>query len=173
MHIYSLRLIFVGGVLVHGLGIYMTNTATNSIESFYLWYGGVAALGRSTFFISTTTLVTRWFEQRRGMAMGLMMAGNGIGPFMFSPVVTWLIVRWDWRTAFVAISFVMTGFLVTAYLLMRNHPHEIGQRPYGARDEPAAPPASPPQANTPKKAVSNAASVGSLWGRLPYELLLR
>jgi MFS family permease len=73
------------------------------------------------------TLVTRWFEQRRGMAMGLMIAGNGIGPFVFSSVVTWLIVRWDWRTAFVAISFVMTGFLVTAYLLMRNHPHEIGR----------------------------------------------
>jgi MFS family permease len=165
MHIYSLRLIFVGGVLVHGLGIYMTSTA-NSIESFYLWYGVVAALGRSTFFISTTTLVTRWFEQRRGMAMGLMMAGNGIGPFVFSPVVTWLIVRWDWRTAFVAISFIMTGILVMAYLLMRNHPYEIGQRPYGARDEPAVPPAQPTQAKTPKKMVPNEASVGSLWGRV-------
>jgi MFS family permease len=165
MHIYSLRLIFVSGVMVHGLGIYMTSTA-NSIESFYVWYGIVAALGRSTFFISTTTLVTRWFEQRRGMAMGLMMAGNGIGPFMFSPVVTWLIVRWDWRTAFVAISFAMTGVLIIAYFLMRNHPHEIGQRPYGARDEPAAPPASLLQANPPNKAASNEASVGSLWGRV-------
>jgi predicted MFS family arabinose efflux permease len=165
MHIYSLRLIFVGGVLVHGLGIYMTSTA-NSIESFYLWYGVVAALGRSTFFICTTMLVTRWFEQRRGMAMGLMMAGNGIGPFVFSPVVTWLIVRWDWRTAFIAISFVMTGFLVLAYLMMRNHPHEIGQRPYGARDEPDCPPALPTQVNTSKKAASNEASVGLLWGRV-------
>jgi MFS family permease len=165
MHLYSLRFIFVVGVLVHGLGIYMTSTA-NSIESFYLWYGVVAALGRSTFFISTTTLVTRWFDQRRGMAMGLMMAGNGIGPFIFSPVVTWLIVRWDWRTAFVAISFIMTGILVMAYLLMRNHPYEIGQRPYGARDEPAVPPALPTQAKTPKKMVPNEASVGSLWGRV-------
>jgi predicted MFS family arabinose efflux permease len=100
------------------------------------------------------------------MAMGLMMAGNGIGPFVFSPVVTWLIVRWDWRTAFIAISFVMTGFLVLAYLMMRNHPHEIGQRPYGARDEPDFPPALPTQANTSKKAASNEASVGLLWGRV-------
>lgn len=165
MHIFSLRLIFVGGALVHGFGIYMTSTA-NSIESFYLWYGFVAALGRSTFFISTTTLVTRWFEQRRGMAMGLMMAGNGIGPFVFSPVVTWLIVRWDWRTAFVSVSFVMTGVLVLAYLLMRNHPHEMGQRPYGASDEPVAPPKLPatPQPATPT--ASNEPSVSSLWGRV-------
>src|SRR5690606_6941359 len=87
MHIYSLRLIFLLGVAIHGFGIYMTSTVT-TVEGFYVWYGVVAALGRSTFFISTTTLVTRWFEQRRGMAMGLMMAGNGIGPFVFSPVVT-------------------------------------------------------------------------------------
>lgn len=98
--------------------------------------------------------------------MGLMMAGNGIGPFVFSPVVTWLIVRWDWRTAFVAISFVMTGVLVIAYLLMRNHPHEMGQRPYGARDEPAVPPARPAQPTRPKKTASNEASVSSLWGRV-------
>ena len=88
MHAYSLRTIFVIGVLVHGFGIYMTSTAT-SVEAFYLWYGFVAALGRSTFFITTTVLITRWFEQRRGMAMGLTMSGNGLGPFVFSPVVTW------------------------------------------------------------------------------------
>ena len=165
MHIYSLRLIFVSGVLVHGFGIYMTSTA-NSIEAFYVWYGFVAALGRSTFFISTTTLVTRWFEQRRGMAMGLMMAGNGIGPFVFSPVVTWLIFRWDWRTAFVSVSLVMTGVLVLAYLLMRNHPHELGQRPYGAGDAPDPTPPPAPRSSGVQPASANADSVGSLWGRV-------
>ncbi len=163
MHVYSLRLIFVLGVLVHGFGIYMTSTAT-SVEAFYLWYGFVAALGRSTFFMSTTTLITRWFEHRRGMVMGLMMAGNGIGPFVFSPVVTWLILRWDWQTAFVAISFTMTSVLVLAYLLMRNHPHEMGLTPYGAnRTRPSSPLPPRPIPQTPSRSES---SVGSLWGRI-------
>lgn len=163
MHVYSLRLLFVIGVLVHGVGIYMTSTAT-TLEAFYFWYGFVAALGRSTFFISTTTLVTRWFEQRRGMAMGLMMAGNGIGPFVFSPLVTWVIFRWDWQTAFVAVSVTMTSVLVLAYLMMRNHPHEMGLKPYGA----SATPATPPPAAKPKSAPADKAepSVGSLWSRV-------
>ncbi len=160
MHVYSLRLLFVIGVVVHGFGIYMTSTAT-SLEMFYLWYGVVAALGRSTFFISTTTLVTRWFEQRRGMAMGLMMAGNGIGPFVFSPVVTWVIFRWDWQTAFVAVSVTMTSVLILAYFLMRNHPHEMGLRPYGADTVSAAPPPTPKPKSAPL--ASTEASVGSLW----------
>jgi MFS family permease len=87
----SIRMILLSGSLIGGLGIYMTSTVT-SVEAFCFWYGVVAALGRSSFFISTATLITRWFETRRGMAMGLTMAGNGIGPFIFSPVVTWMIL---------------------------------------------------------------------------------
>ena len=171
MHIYSLRLLFVIGVFVNGVGLYMTSTVT-TLEGFYFWYGFVAALGRSTFFISTATLITRWFELRRGMAMGLTMAGNGIGPFIFSPVVTWLIIRWDWQTAFVAISFTMTSVLVLAYLMMRNHPHDLGLRPYGAAPVEASPPppSAPPQSATVRqKRVQTAnaePSVGSLWGRI-------
>jgi len=160
MHVYSLRMLFMIGVIVHGIGIYMTSTST-TIGAFYLWYGFIAALGRSVFFIITTTLVTRWFDKRRGMAMGLTMSGNGVGPFIFSPVVTWVIIRWDWQTAFVALGIVMTAVLTLAALLMRNHPHEMGLQPYGASDTPAAPP--PPAAvNATAARVSN--SVGSLWG---------
>ena len=160
MHLYSLRMLFMTGVIVHGIGIYMTSTAT-SIEAFYLWYGFISALGRSVFFIITTTLITRWFDQRRGMAMGLTMSGNGLGPFIFSPVVTWVIIRWDWQTAFVALGIVMTAVLSFAALLMRNHPHDMGLLPYGASDKPSAP--LPPAAVKPAAAhASN--SVGSLWG---------
>lgn len=166
LHVYSLRLFFIVGVLVNGVGLYMTSKVT-SLEGFYFWYGFVAALGRSTFFICTATLITRWFEQRRGMAMGLMMAGNGIGPFMFSPIVTWVIIRWDWQTAFVAISIVMTSVLVLAYLMIRNHPHEMGLKPYGAATTAAAPP--PPIKRShgrPVTPVIVEPSVSSLWGRI-------
>jgi MFS family permease len=160
MHAYSLRLIFLLGTLINGLGLYLTSTAT-SIEAFYLWYGVVAALGRSTFFIATTTLVTRWFEQRRGMAMGLTMAGNGLGPFLFSPIVTWLIMRWDWQTAFVVISFTMTAGLVVACFLMRDHPHDMGLQPYGA--DPTPVPLTPPQVTSQTSRPRAAHSVGALW----------
>lgn len=161
IHVYSLRFLFLIGLLIHGFGLYMTSTVS-SIGGFYLWYGFVAALGRSTFFISTTTLVTRWFDQRRGLAMGLTMAGNGLGPFVFSPIITWLIVRWDWQTAFVVISIVMTACLALAYLLIRNHPQDIGLQPYGATSAAAMP---PPVRETPKTAPPRTAnSVGSLWG---------
>lgn len=158
-HAYSVRMILLSGSLIGGLGIYMTSTVT-SVEAFCFWYGVVAALGRSSFFISTATLITRWFEKRRGMAMGLTMAGNGIGPFIFSPVVTWMILRWDWQTAFVVLSITMTAFLVLGCLFVRNHPREMGLQPYGATPAPVP----GPQPATPQVApLPRANSVGSMW----------
>ena len=61
IHLYSVRQILLLSGLLHGFGLYMTSTVT-TVEEFYLWYGFIAALGRSAFFISTTTLITRWFE---------------------------------------------------------------------------------------------------------------
>jgi MFS family permease len=166
LHTRSLRLILLIGGLVHGVGLYMASTAT-TIEAFYLWYGVLAALGRSTFIISTTTLITRWFEHRRGMAMGLMMAGNGVGPFIFSPLVTWLIVNWDWQMAFAATGIGMTVLLILSCLLIRNHPHERGVKPYGAV---AAPGLEVPETPARPAPARSADSVGLLWGnvlRLP------
>ena len=107
LHTHSVRFIFFLSTIVHCVGIYMTSTAT-TIEAFYFWYGFVASVGRSAFFLSTTTLITRWFEKRRGLVMGIMMSGNGVGPFIFSPVITWMIFMWNWQTAYMVLSALMT-----------------------------------------------------------------
>lgn len=158
VHSRSLRLLLMWGGLIHGLGIYMSSTVT-TIEGFYFWYGGVAALGRSVFGFATITLVTRWFEHRRGLATGLTKAGNGLGPFLFSPLVTWVIFWWDWQTAFVVTAAGMTACILLSCLVIRNHPHDMGLQPYGA----AAPPRTPPR---PQPAASSqpAPTAASLWG---------
>ncbi|MGE3538934.1 MAG: MFS transporter [Candidatus Tectimicrobiota bacterium] len=161
MNTRSVRLIFFLSTLVHCFGIYMTSTAT-TIGMFYFWYGFVASVGRSAFFLSTTTLITRWFEKRRGLVMGIMMAGNGVGPFVFSPVVTWMIFQWGWQTSYVILSILMTIFLSLSSFLICNHPHEKGLLPYGASPRPA--PVTPQPAAA--AAARPARREGSLWGEV-------
>jgi MFS family permease len=159
LHSHSIRLIFFLSTLVHCFGIYMTSTAT-TVEAFYFWYGFVASAGRSAFFLSTTTLITRWFEKRRGLVMGIMMSGNGVGPFIFSPVITWMIFMWSWQTAYIVLSCLMTICLSLASFLIRNHPYEMGTLPYGG---------NPETATVQPRRVSRGASKpvpkkGGLWG---------
>jgi MFS family permease len=158
IHTYSVRRLLLLGGLIHGFGLYMTSTIT-TVEAFYLWYGFIASLGRSVFFIATATLITRWFEKRRGMAMGLTMSGSGLGPFIFSPLVTWVIVRWDWQTAFVALSLTITAVLLLTCLFMRDYPHDMGLAPYGVD-----PTVVPPPQDTPLAATSRPdGAIGKLW----------
>jgi MFS family permease len=155
MHAHSVRQLLLLGTLIHGVGLYATSTVT-SVEGFYFWYGLVTSLGRSVFLISTAALITRWFEKRQGFAMGLTMAGNGLGPFIFSPLVTWVILRWDWQTAFVMLSVTVSATSVLACLFLRNYPHEMGLVPFGV-DRDAAPP------TTPSGSQRSTRSVGSVW----------
>ncbi len=161
MHTHSIRSLIFWGCLIHGVGLYLTSTVT-TVGAFYFWYGLVASLGRSVFILASTTLITRWFEKRRATAMGLTMAGSGLGPFIFSPVVTWIILRWDWQTAFAIQSIVMTAIVLLMCLILRNYPSDMGLRPYGAA--PAATPPSPTPA--PAAPARSADSVGQLWRRV-------
>jgi sugar phosphate permease len=163
LNTHSVRRLLLIGSLIHGFGIYMTSTAT-SLTMFYFWYGLIAALGRSVFFIANVTLMTRWFATRRGLVMGLTMSGNGVGPFIFSPVVTWLIISWDWQVAFVVIAIAMTVCLLVSCLLIRNHPHEMGLQPYGADSESVPPPSPPTVPKSGAASSQTSASASALWG---------
>ena len=143
LHVYSIRALLFWGCIIHGLGLYMTSTVT-TVAMFYFWYGFVSSVGRSVFILVSTTLITRWFVKRRGIAMGVTMSGSGLGPFILSPVVTWMIVRWDWQTAFVMQATVMTTIVVLMCLVLRNYPQDMGLQPYGAAPEAPAPPPPPP-----------------------------
>jgi MFS family permease len=159
LHTHSVRWIFFLSTIVHCLGIYMTSTVT-TIEAFYFWYGLVASAGRSAFFLSTTTLITRWFEKRRGLVMGITMSGNGVGPFIFSPIITWMIFMWGWQTAYMVLSAVMAICLSLSSFLICNHPHDMGLEPYGGN--PTLVPVQPrPAAHGPSKPARKG---GSLWG---------
>ena len=160
IHRYSVRALLFWGCFIHGLGLYMTSTVT-TVVAFYFWYGLISAAGRSVFILASTTLMTRWFEARRATAMGITMAGSGLGPFILSPVVTWIIVRWDWQTAFVVQSLGMTAVVWLMCLVLRNHPHDMGLRPYGATAD-----ASVPQAPARSHPSGSRASIGSLWRRV-------
>ena len=161
MHVHSVRALLFWGTLLHGVGLYLTSTVT-TVGAFYFWYGVVASLGRSVFMLTSVTLITRWFEKRRATAMGLTRALGGLASFIFAPLLTWVILRWDWQTAFVAQSLVMTAVVMLMCLVLRDYPHEMGLRPYG-KEASAMPPSQPAPQAAPARASD---SVGRLWRRV-------
>jgi MFS family permease len=131
LHRYSVRKILLVGGMIHAFGIMLTAT-TSTLWHLYVFYGILAAMGRSTFNISYVILVNRWFQEKRGIAMGYIMSGQGMGPFLFSPFASYLIVAYSWQTAFFVIGAMMAVGIFFACLFIRNTPEEMGLQPLGA-----------------------------------------
>ena len=103
----------------------------------------ISAFALGIFYLNATLIpvsmvVTNWFSKHRGLAMSLAMAGIGVGGTIFSPLLTFLLENYGWRSAYRIMSLVILGLALPAALfLIRKKPEDMGLRPLGADDGPA------------------------------------
>jgi OFA family oxalate/formate antiporter-like MFS transporter len=125
----------IGGVCV-SLGFFVSSWTT-SLGNMFFWLGIVAGIGNGFGYATPIPVMAKWFPDRRGLAVGLAVAGYGGGSAIFGPLGgNWLIPTYGWRATlqiFGVIFFVMT--MIGAFLL-RNPP--AGYRPPGWTPAPAA-----------------------------------
>jgi predicted MFS family arabinose efflux permease len=83
-------------------------------------------------WLPNTYVITNWFVRRRGMAVGIVMCGNGMGMLVFIPM-TQLLIKWvEWRGAFLAIAIVTVIWVAPLNaIFQRGRPEEKGFAPDG------------------------------------------
>ena len=113
------RAIVAGGGLILGLALGLTAQAT-SLGPYYVWFGVLGAAGMACMLIPSTTIVTRWFMQSRGTAMGILSTGGPGSAVVFYPVNAWLIATLGWRNALIAFGAIIAVATVALALLYRE-----------------------------------------------------
>lgn len=113
------------------------------IRTFYLRYFLLAALTLGTTHVAFARVITVWFDRRRGLALGLALAGVGLGGFVWPLFVQAMIEVVGWRDAYLALATAIALVaLPTLFALLRDDPAAFGQFPDGAASEAAKIPAS-------------------------------
>ena len=118
--------IVVGSVLT--AATYLFLSSTGALWQWYA-YSSVNALCRQLmFFIPFQALISRWFDRRRAIALGIFGTGFSLGGFLLVPVMGFVIDTFGWRSGF-ALSAVAVAatFVPIGALLIRNSPAEVGQ----------------------------------------------
>lgn len=129
---FSPRVVFPAAACLVALGL-LLSSRLHSLWEFYLWYGlftpvGVCAIG----FIAHSIILPRWFDRKRGLAIGIAMAGVGLGMQVLVPTAQYFISEFGWRAAYRMLAAVILVVLVPLNaLLQRRDPREIGQQPDG------------------------------------------
>jgi MFS family permease len=103
-----------------GLSMVLMSYISN-IWQLYVVYGLFLSVGIACTYAPVMATVSRWFAEKRGMAVGFTAAGIGAGSIVFSPLSAWLISSFDWRFSFFVLGIsTWIIFIPVVRFLKRN-----------------------------------------------------
>lgn len=118
---YGARRIALISLPLFGITLSGMSLVTDEIWTFYAGWTVMSIFAAGTLPITWTKVVNGWFDDFRGMALGLTLAGTGIAATLAPSYVVWLIDIMGWRNAYVALAFtVMAISLPSVYLLFKE-----------------------------------------------------
>ncbi|ATH94355.1 MFS transporter [Bacillus glycinifermentans] len=138
------RIILSFSTLLVGLSIFFTYLVTTPWQLFIL-YGIIASLGvGGASNVASTVIVTNWFNEKRGLAFGIMEAGFGAGQMLLVPGSLMLIHWFNWKVTVIVLGiFLILIVFPIVLLFLRNDPAEKKLLPIGGanaeetKDEPS------------------------------------
>lgn len=82
--------------------------------------------------VAVTVLLSRWFADLRGRAIGIAIAGIAAGGFIFPMIIQGLLDAFPWREALQLLALLLVAWTVPAALLVIDRPSDRGLNPDGA-----------------------------------------
>jgi MFS family permease len=136
---YGARTVISLGALLACLGFILLSQMT----AFWHYYVGYAVIGTGLTAIGhvpSSYVVSQWFNKRRGLAIGIMSMGIGLGGIIYAPfVAVYLIPHFGWSSAYLALAVITGGLVIPLSLLViRTKPADLGLFPDGIEASEAA-----------------------------------
>lgn len=124
IRIYLTLFILIAAVAFAGFSF------STKLFHFYLFAILMGAGMSGGAMIPASVLITNWFNEKRGLCLGIALAGSGFGSFILSPIVNWLITAYGWRSAYLVLGIIIAVVLVPlAVFVVRLNPAEKGLLP--------------------------------------------
>lgn len=111
---------------IAGLGLVLSSQIT-TLWQLYLTFGLIVGGGVSVLFPACTATTARWFTEKRGLALGIVAGGIGIGTLVIVPLVERFISGFGWSAAYLIIGFGTWAIMIPSSLFLRRSPLETRQ----------------------------------------------
>jgi MFS family permease len=122
VHSVGSRKVVLCGSLLLGAGLFLC-TLTRSWWQFYIFFSLITAVGLgATGWIPNIIMVQQWFREKRGLPVGIISSGIGIGILFYVPAVQLLIDSFGWRTAFLVMSIFTPLIIIVLAIAFLNDP---------------------------------------------------
>jgi MFS family permease len=127
--------VVVPSTVIFGLVLISFKYSSTSLWHLYAFFILIGLIGVGTAPVPYGIVVSRWFDKRRGLALGLMMMGLSTGAILLPLIAQRLIVLFGWRTAYAIIGFAVLAISVPVVgTLLKDSPDKMGLQPDGEPD---------------------------------------
>ena len=127
---YGPRILVTISGLSLGVG-FLLMSQINSLWQVYLIWGLSMGVGISCSFVPIISTIPRWFTKKRGIAIGIAVAGFGLGGVIVPPLAQWLISAFGWRQAYLILGLITFIVVIPLAQFMKHSPQRVGLKPYG------------------------------------------
>ncbi|WP_423800860.1 MFS transporter [Neobacillus sp. SAB-20_R2A] len=115
-----------------GAGAYIGFSFATELIHFQLFAVPMGMALAGAGMIPVSVLITNWFHTKRGLSLGIALSGTGFGSMILSPLVTWIITDYGWRTAYLTIGILILVVLIPLIVfVIKLSPADKGLLPLG------------------------------------------
>ncbi|MFJ8534125.1 MFS transporter [Streptomyces sp. NPDC093591] len=160
---FGIRRVVAVALVMIALGSGLTVWMTAAWQLLLCW-GLLVGLGTGSMALAFAATVTnRWFTERRGLVTGILTAASASGQLIFLPVLALMVDAGNWRPAAVTVALAALVVVPFVWLLLRDHPADVGVAPYGAKEFVPKPAPMPGAARRAVTVLFSAARTGPFW----------
>ena len=117
----------LGGVLF-SMGFFLASF-TSSLMWLYIGFGAMIGAGNGFGYAVGIPVVSKWFPDKRGLGLGIVIGGYGAGSGIWGPIAARLIDQIGWQATFRIYGFVFIVITMFGAWLLKNPPE--GYKPPG------------------------------------------
>ncbi len=114
---YGARVLIGGGALLCGLG-YILASSMSSLWQFYLYFGFIVGIGFAGAWTPVNATISRWFPEKRVLALGITTGGISVGNMVVPPVAALFITAFGWRFAYIMLAIILCITVIPALLVL-------------------------------------------------------
>ena len=125
---YGAKIVFAMMGFFAGLSLLLTSQVIVPWHLF-LTYSLLLALGTAPIYVTSMSMVSRRFVKRRGLALGIVSSGGGMGMILMAPISASLISGYGWHTACLLLSLIAFFTMIPCALLLGRLSGEVAALP--------------------------------------------
>ena len=117
------RPVLITGTFLVGSGYLLMSTCSTVLEMF-LFFGVMLGFGMGPSFAVTSATTARWFPDKRGLMLGIVMSGPGLGRIIIAPLSQYFIQHFQIWTAYMILGGTVLCLALPLTALIRQAPDE-------------------------------------------------